>query len=73
MRRITACTRSMTCPKSTSAVAREMPYCEEFLICESRRAVRISAFEGTQPVLRQSPPMRCFSMSVTFAFTAAAM
>ena len=36
-------------------------------------AERISAFEGTQPVLRQSPPMRCFSTSVTLAFTAAAM
>ena len=30
-------------------------------------------FEGTQPVLRQSPPMRCCSTIVTFARTAAAM
>ena len=41
--------------------------------CESSLAERISAFDGTQPVFRQSPPMRCFSTSVTFAFTAAAM
>ena len=33
----------------------------------------IKAFDGTQPVFRQSPPMRCFSMSVTLARTAAAM
>ena len=33
----------------------------------------MSALDGTQPVLRQSPPMRCFSISVTLAFTAAAM
>jgi hypothetical protein len=42
-------------------------------MCESSFAERISALDGTQPVLRQSPPMRCFSISVTFAFTAAAM
>ena len=40
---------------------------------ERNLAERISALEGTQPVLRQSPPMRYFSISVTFAFTAAAM
>ena len=36
-------------------------------------AERISAFDGTQPVYRQSPPIRCRSTSVTFARTAAAM
>ena len=33
----------------------------------------ISAFDGTQPVFRQSPPILCFSINVTLAFTAAAM
>src|SRR5689334_3489444 len=33
----------------------------------------MSAFEGTQPVLRQSPPILWRSTSVTLAFTAAAM
>jgi hypothetical protein len=42
-------------------------------MCDRNFAERISAFDGTQPVLRQSPPMRCFSISVTLAFTAAAM
>ncbi len=40
---------------------------------DSSLAERISALDGTQPVLRQSPPIRCFSISVTLAFTAAAM
>jgi len=30
-------------------------------------AERIRALEGTQPVFRQSPPIRCLSISVTFA------
>ena len=34
---------------------------------------RISAFDGTQPVFRQSPPSLCCSTSVTLALTAAAM
>ena len=63
----------MTSAKSNSAVALRIPYFEEFRICESTRAVLISALEGTQPVLRQSPPMRCFSISVTLARTVAAM
>jgi len=33
----------------------------------------INAFDGTQPVFRQSPPMRSFSTSVTLARTAAAI
>ena len=36
-------------------------------------AERISALLGTQPKLRQSPPIRWPSTSVTRAFTAAAM
>ena len=50
-----------------------MPNSFERRMCASSFAVRMRAFDGTQPVLRQSPPMRCFSTSVTFAFTAAAM
>ena len=36
-------------------------------------AERSSDLLGTQPVFRQSPPMRWRSMSVTFAFTVAAI
>jgi len=36
-------------------------------------AARISAFDGTQPRLRQSPPISAFSISVTLARTVAAM
>ncbi len=42
-------------------------------MCERSFAERMSAFEGTQPVLRQSPPILWRSTSVTFALTAAAM
>ena len=31
------------------------------------RAARIIPFEGTQPTFRQSPPIRCRSISATFA------
>src|SRR6185503_20359112 len=41
--------------------------------CATRRADLIRALDGTHPVLRQSPPILSFSISVTFAFTAAAM
>ena len=37
------------------------------------RAELISALLGTQPVLRQSPPISARSTSVTRAFTVAAM
>ena len=50
-----------------------MPNSRARLTCDRNFAERISAFDGTQPVLRQSPPILCFSTSVTFAFTAAAM
>ncbi len=50
-----------------------MPNSLRRLMCASSLAERISAFDGTQPVFRQSPPIRCFSTSVTLAFTAAAM
>ena len=35
---------------------------EDDMLLLKARAAEMSAFEGTQPVLRQSPPMRCFSM-----------
>ncbi len=43
----------------------------EFLACSMKWAVLINALEGTHPVLRQSPPILCFSMRATRAFTAA--
>src|SRR5262245_66175353 len=54
----------MTSAKSKSALALRMPYFEALRIWLRTRAVLISALEGTQPVLRQSPPMRSRSMSV---------
>ena len=42
-------------------------------MCESNFAERISAFDGTQPVFRQSPPILCFSTSVTLALIAEAI
>ena len=42
-------------------------------MCDKSRAERINAFDGTQPVFRQSPPIRCFSTSVTLARTVAAI
>ena len=63
----------MTSAKSNSALAARMPSACERRMSASSLADRISALDGTQPVLRQSPPMRCFSISVTLAFTAAAM
>ena len=70
---ITVCTRSMTAAKSKSARADSMPNSFERAMCDSSLAERISAFDGTQPVLRQSPPSLCLSTSVTLALTAAPM
>ena len=50
-----------------------MPNSRARLTCDSKFAERISAFDGTQPKFRQSPPILCFSTSVTLALTAAAM
>lgn len=46
-------------------------YCERAMSATSR-AERISAFNGTQLVLRQSPPMLARSTRVALAFTVAA-
>ena len=61
-------TRSITAPKSivtpsgtftpSAAASRSSPM---------TRAARITVFEGTQPVFRQSPPMRCRSTRATRA------
>ena len=63
----------MTSANSKSAVADRMPNSLERFTCDKKRAERISALDGTQPVCRHSPPIRFFSTSVTLAFTAAAM
>src|SRR5262245_23891850 len=69
---ITACTRSWTLPKSTSAVFAEMPKPPERAMARAWLAAAISAFDGTQPVLRHSPPSLPFSMSTTETPKAAA-
>ena len=50
-----------------------MPNSAERLACDKNLAERIKAFDGTQPVFKQSPPILCFSISVTFALTAVAI
>src|SRR3989442_8795755 len=37
------------------------------------RAARMTPFDGTQPTLRQSPPIKCFSIRATLAPTADAI
>ena len=60
--------RAMTAPKSPSEVTRGPPN-RSAAVRASRhaRAARITAFEGTQPKLRQSPPNMCRSISATRA------
>ncbi len=70
---MTRCTRSITSRKAKSADAVRMPNSCARLTCDRNFAERISAFDGTQPKFRQSPPILCFSTRVTFALTAAAM
>src|SRR5256885_11352708 len=69
----TRCTRSMTSAKSKSTCMALKPNSRGRFACATSRADLIRAFEGTQPVLRQSPPILSFSISVTLALTAAAM
>ena len=52
------------------ALASAIPSDFDRAMCDSSLAERISALLGTQPVLRQSPPIWCFSMSATLAFVA---
>ena len=70
---MTPCTRSITSAKSNSAAALWNPNSLARAMYESILAERSSDLLGTQPVFRQSPPMRWRSISVTFAFTVAAM
>ena len=60
-------------PGSDSPAVARTPYRCASRISWASVAARIKALLGTQPVLRQSPPMRWASTSVTRALTAAAM
>ncbi len=71
MARTTRATRSITSAKSNRAPASAMPNSFARATCDSSFAERSSALLGTQPVLRQSPPMRWRSTRATFAFVAA--
>ena len=64
---------AMTCAKLTCPLTFSNPNWSPRRKWLAYLAERISALEGTQPVLRQSPPISFFSIRVTFAFTAAAM
>ena len=55
------------------ALASAMPQSRACEIWASSFADRSSALLGTHPVLRQSPPRRCFSTSATLALVTAAM
>ena len=57
--------------KSTSTARK--PRRVAFFAWATKRADLISAFDGTQPVFRQSPPILCRSTSATLALTAAAI
>ena len=65
--------RAITAAKSTVPVVPVKPNAPALLICLAIVAERISALLGTQPKLRQSPPILCPSIRVTSALTAAAM
>src|SRR5687767_3039109 len=70
---MTRCTRCITSAKSNSAAAARKPNSRARRTWSSSLPERRIAFDGTQPVLRQSPPISAFSISVTLASTAAAM
>jgi hypothetical protein len=58
-------TRSMTSSNEKSGTWSRSPQREAWAIVWAARAEAMRALLGTQPVFRQSPPMRCFSMSAT--------
>jgi hypothetical protein len=65
--------RSMSLPKSAVAPGGTFtPNSPASRTAATARAARMMALDGTQPTLRQSPPMKCFSMSATFAPSPAA-
>ncbi len=66
----TRATRSITWAKPTCALA-WIPNSRARAMSAFRRAARISALLGTQPVFRQSPPMVSRSISATRARVAA--
>ena len=60
--------RSITAGKSAPAPSgTATPYADTSRAPASARADRSNALEGTQPVLRQSPPIRSRSINATFA------
>ena len=69
---MTPCTWRWTLPKSISAAGADTPNAPPSLTARARLPAAISDFEGTQPVLRHSPPILPFSMSTTGTPKAAA-
>src|SRR5665647_1385917 len=59
---ITRCTCSCTLAKSIATPCAVTPNAPEFCISAARLAAASKAFDGTQPVLRQSPPILCRSI-----------
>jgi hypothetical protein len=62
----------MTAPKSASTPVTSMPTAPARRASAAARAERMMAFDGTQPVTRQSPPSRARSTSATRAPSPAA-
>ena len=69
---MTSCTCRCTLAKSTSAAPAETPKARASARAWARLPAAISAFEGTQPVLRHSPPILSFSINTTDTPNAAA-
>src|SRR5215475_767609 len=69
---MTSCTCWWTLPKSTSAGPAATPKARACATARACLAAAISDFEGTQPVLRHSPPILLFSTSTTGTPKAAA-
>ena len=70
---ITSRTRCIIAEKSTLSLSARNPYSSARRIYDAILAERINALLGTQPVFRQSPPIRSLSISATFALDAAAI
>ncbi|MCY1558843.1 hypothetical protein D9M68_958150 [compost metagenome] len=70
---ITRWMRCITAGKSTVPRTPAKPSASPLVSSWASLAERSSALDGTQPVFRQSPPICCFSIRLTLAFTAAAM
>ncbi len=65
------CTRSMTSANSKSAIIGLKPRDRLRVISAASFAERMRDLLGTHPVLRQSPPILCLSISVTSPLTVA--